>query len=53
MNTIDPKCHNNERCPKRDTCGRRSDTHNEHEIYASYFILGAEQCSGYRPAEEK
>jgi hypothetical protein len=48
MNAIEPVCANSARCPKRDACARHHVTPAEHQIYASYFILGAEQCSGYQ-----
>jgi hypothetical protein len=52
MNAIEPKCGNSEKCPKRDTCGRHSDTHDDYQIYASYFIAGVD-CHAYQTTEEK
>ena len=50
MTPIETKCHNNEKCPKRDACARRSDLRDEQQIYASHFVAGAE-CVVYQPVE--
>ena len=50
---LEPKCANSEKCPQRMTCVRHiAPAYDEHQVYASYFIAGAERCSGYWPSQE-
>ena len=46
------KCGNGEKCPRRETCVRYiAPAAGDHQVYAAFFVAGAEDCSGYWPVE--